>query len=128
MRTFRVDRMKGIKYTGIPRDGEGEFKKIRLEDYTLSHFGMFEGDREHVTLRFTSNLLDTVVDRFGTRDVIFGREDDKHFTVTSSVAISKQFYGWLCGFCKQVKSLSPSNVVEDFKNYLSKIQSLYDCE
>ena len=128
MRTFRVDRMKGVKYTGIPRDGEEEFKKIRLEDYTLSHFGMFEGNREHVTLRFTSNLLDTVVDRFGTRDVVFGREDDKHFTVTSSVAVSKQFFGWLCGFGNQVKIISPPNVREDFKNHLSKIQSLYDYE
>lgn len=128
MRTFRVDRMKGVKYTGISRDGEEEFKKIRLDDYSLSHFGMFEGVREHVTLRFTNNLLDTVIDRFGTRDIVFSKVDDKHFSVVVSVAISKQFYGWLCGFGNQVKILAPSNVVEDFRNHLAKTQSLYDYE
>lgn len=125
MRTFRVDRMKNVKYTGIPRDGEAEFKKIRLEDYALSHFGMFEGDREHVTMRFASHLLDTVVDRFGT-DAVYNKVDSKHFSVTVSVAVSKQFYGWLCGFGNMVKILSPSHIADDYKAHLQKVASLYD--
>jgi predicted DNA-binding transcriptional regulator YafY len=124
MRTFRVDRMKGVKYTGIPREGEEEFKKIRLEDYALSHFGMFEGEREHVTMRFASHMLDAVVDRFGT-DAVYNKVDSKHFSVTVSVAVSKQFYGWLCGFGNLVKVLSPSHVVDDFKAHLDKVASLY---
>jgi len=127
MRTFRVDRMKNVKYTGIARDGEEEFKKIRLEDYALSHFGMFEGEREHVTLRFTSNLLDAVIDRFGT-DAIYNKVDSKHFSVTVSVAVSNQFYGWLCGFGYMVKVLSPPNVVEGYKAHLEKVKSLYDTQ
>ena len=125
MRTFRVDRMKNVKYTGIPRDGEAEFKKIRLEDYALSHFGMFEGDREHVTMRFASHLLDAVVDRFGT-DAVYNKVDSKHFSVTVSVAVSKQFYGWLCGFGNMVKILSPSHIADDYKAHLQKVASLYD--
>ena len=128
MRTFRVDRMKSVKYTGIARDGEEEFNKINLEDYTLSHFGMFEGAREHVTLRFTNNLLDTVIDRFGTNGVIYSKVDDRHFSVHTTIAISKQFYGWLCGFGNQVKILSPDYLIEDYKKHLEKSISLYDCQ
>lgn len=125
MRTFRVDRMKNVKYTGIARDGEEEFKKINLEDYSLSHFGMFEGVREHVTLRFTNNLLDTVIDRFGT-NAVYNKVDAKHFSVVVSVAISKQFYGWLCGFGNQVKILAPLSVEKEYKNYLDKIREIYN--
>ena len=127
MRTFRVDRMKNVKYTGIARDGEEEFKKINLEDYSLSHFGMFEGVREHVTLRITNNLLDTVIDRFGT-NAVYNKVDAKHFSVTAAVAISPQFYGWLSGFGNKVKILSPSHVAEGYIAHLEKIKSLYDYE
>lgn len=127
MRTFRVDRMKNVKYTGIARDGEEEFKKINLEDYSLSHFGMFEGVREHVTLRFTNNLLDTVIDRFGT-NAVYNKVDVKHFSVTAAVAISPQFYGWLSGFGNKVKILSPSHVADGYIAHLEKIKSLYNYE
>ena len=127
MRTFRVDRMKSIKYTGIPREGEEVFKKIRLEDYALSHFGMFEGEREHITLRCASHLLDTFIDRFGT-DAIYNKVDSKHFSITVSVAVSSQFYGWLCGFGNMVKIISPANVVDGYKIHLEKVKSLYNYE
>ena len=54
-----------------------------LETYTKTHFGMFEGEGENVTIRFTNNLLDAVVDRFGTKGVIYQAHDTKHFTVTT---------------------------------------------
>ena len=126
MRTFRVDRMKNIKFTHEARDGEEEFKKINMASYAKEHFGMFTGEREHVTLRFIEPLLDTVVDRFGTKDVVYGKEDDRHFKVTVSVAISDQFFGWLCGFGKRVKILSPESVKEKFKVHLDKMRSMYE--
>ena len=87
---------------------------------------MFTGEREHVTLRFIEPLLDTVVDRFGTKDVVYGKEDERHFKVTVSVAISDQFFGWLCGFGKRVKILSPESVKEKFKVHLDKMRSMYE--
>ena len=38
MRTYRVDRMKDIRFTGEPRDGEEEFKQIDLRTYTKRVF------------------------------------------------------------------------------------------
>ena len=70
--------------------------------YAKEHFGMFSGNTEHVTLRFIEPLLDTIVDRFGTTGVVYGKEDDRHLIATVSVAVSDQFFGWVCGFGKKV--------------------------
>ena len=126
MVNYRVDRMKDLELTGEPRSGEEEFKELNLEAYLQEHFGMFDGEREHVTIRALNMLLDTFVDRFGTRGVIYAKDDDKHFTAVVPVAVSNQFFGWLCGLGNKVKILSPSPVVEEFKKYLDKMRGLYD--
>jgi predicted DNA-binding transcriptional regulator YafY len=66
------------------------------------------------------------VDRFGTRDVIYSQDDDKHFTAVIHVSVSPQFYGWLCGFGNRVKILSPSSATEKFKQYLDKMRGMYE--
>jgi len=81
---------------------------------------IFITEGEHVTMRFASHLLDAVVDRFGT-DAVYNKVDSKHFSVTVSVAVSKQFYGWLCGFGNMVKILSPSRIADDYKAHLQKV-------
>jgi predicted DNA-binding transcriptional regulator YafY len=126
VRTFRVDRMKNVKFTNIARKGEEEFAKINISSYAKEHFGMFSGNREHVTLRFIEPLLDTVVDRFGSKDVVYMKDDDRHFKAVVPVAISDQFFGWLCGFGKRVKILAPESVKEKFKIHLDKMRSMYE--
>ena len=125
MMNYRVDRMKDVELTGEERSGEEDFKALNIEAYLQEHFGMYQGEREHVKIRALNMLLDTFVDRFGTRDVIYSKDDDKHFTAIINVAVSSQFYGWLCGLGNKVKIISPSPVVEDFKKYLDKINKIY---
>lgn len=125
MMNYRVDRMKDVELTGEPLNGEDAFAALNIESYLQEHFGMYQGDRDHVKIRAINMLLDTFVDRFGTRDVIYAKDDDKHFTVIVNVAVSDQFYGWICGLGGRVKIISPSPVVEDFKKYLDKIRAKY---
>ena len=100
-----------------------------MQTYCLQHFGMFSGEKKRVQLRFTNNLLDTMVDRFGTgADVFYGADGDRHFTVTTEIAISDQFFGWLCGFRKMAKIISPPDVVQDFQNFLDDIYGRYETE
>lgn len=124
MRTYRVDRMKDVAFTGEPRDGEDVFKGIDLKSYTQRVFSMFGGDQKMIRLRFINPLLDTAVDRFGT-DAIYMKSDDYHFEVHAKVEISDQFFGWLLGFGKKVKIISPDDTVDQFKAYLDKIRSMY---
>lgn len=128
MRTYRVDRMKAVDLRNIPREGEKEFEKIDLRTYTQRVFSMFGGEPKRLTLRFINPLLDTVIDRFGTKDVLYTKVDSGHFTVSAQVEISNQFFGWLCGFGNRVRIESPVEVKEEFKDYIKKIQSCYQDE
>lgn len=127
MRTYRVDRMTDVRYEGDPRDGEEVFKKIDLKTYTQRVFSMFGGKQQRVEIRFINPLLDTVVERFGTdkSTAQYTQIDDTHFSVTTTVELSDQFYGWVLGFGKKAKILWPEIVVEDFKGYVDKIREMY---
>jgi predicted DNA-binding transcriptional regulator YafY len=67
-----------------------------------------------------------MVDRFGTRGVIYGKKDEKHLTLTTKIEVSDQFFGWLLGFGKRAKLIGPESVVEDLKAYLDKVQKMYE--
>lgn len=125
MRVYRVDRMKDVRLTGEPRDGVAAYDAIDLESYTQRVFSMFSGKKERVTLRFINPLLDTAIDRFGTKGVEYFKDDESHFKMTVEVEISDQFFGWLLGFGKKVKLLAPAAAVNSFKEYLDKIRSAY---
>ena len=127
--TYRLDRMKGVEVLNEPREGSTEFSKINMETYTQQHFGMFSGEKTRVSLRFTNNLLDTIVDRFGTGADVFYRPDgDRHFVVSTDIAISDQFFGWIAGFRKMAQIVSHPDVVADFKSFLSDISERYESE
>lgn len=123
---YRIDRITDVELIGEARSGEEEFKALDMESYLNEHFSMYHGKKEHVTLRAVNTLLDTFVDRFGTRNVIYTTDDERHFTARVSVSVSEQFYGWLCGLESKVKIVSPDNVREDFRAYIFKIQRLYN--
>ena len=127
MRTYRVDRMKSVSLTGEPRDGEEEYAELAKEigNYTQRVFGMFGGKRVRLTLRFANSLLDTAIERFGTKGLKYSKFDENHFTVNPEVEISDQFFGWLCGFGNKVKIIAPDFAIEDFTAYLNKIRATY---
>lgn len=125
IKTYRVDRMKDVALTGEAREGEEEFKRIDLESYTKSHFSMFGGDKEFVTIQFTNDLLDTVIERFGIRGIQYSKVDEKRFAVSVEVEISMQFFSWLCGFGAKARITKPSKVKREFSDFLSSIMRLY---
>ena len=127
MRTYRVDRMKGVDRTGDPREGAEAFAAIDLKSYTKRVFSMFGGKQERVTIRFINPLLDAVVDRFGNdkSSVQYAKVDDTHFSVTTHVEISDQFFGWVLGFGKKAKLIGSDRAVEQFRAYLDKVREMY---
>ena len=127
MRTYRVDRMKNVRFTGEPREGAEAFAAIDLKSYTKRVFSMFGGKQERVTIRFINPLLDAVVDRFGNdkSSVWYEKLDDTHFTVATQVEISDQFFGWVLGFGKKAKILEPPAVIDQFAAYLDKVRQMY---
>lgn len=126
IRTYRVDRMKDVRLLGEPREGEEAFAAVDIETYAQRTFAMFSGNPQRVTIHFINPLLDTVVDRFGTADVIYGKVDDHHFSINTKVNVSDQFFSWLFGFGKRARLVSPAPVVEEFKAYLDKVRKMYE--
>ena len=83
---------------------------------------MYGGKQKRVSIRFVNHLLDAVVDRFGTKDVKYTKADDTHFSVSAKVEISDQFFGWLLGFGRKARLLSPDDVLDAFKAYIDKVR------
>ena len=129
IRTYRLDRMKGVDIEEEPREGETAFSRIDMRTYTQRVFSMYGGEQKRVSMRFINPLLDTVIERFGTGAEVFYRPaDDTHFIVSADVEISDQFYGWICGFRKKAVIVSPPDVVADFQKFLGDIQGRYQSE
>ena len=80
--------MKDIRFTGEPRDGEEEFKQIDLRTYAKRVFSMYGGEQRLVQIRFINPLLDAVVDRFGTKDVIY-REENIRFLTSGALKLAR---------------------------------------
>ena len=66
--------------TGEPRSEEKTYNDMNMESYIQEHFGMFQGERYHVTIRALNMLLDTFVDRFGKQGIVYAKDGDKYFT------------------------------------------------
>ena len=124
MKHFRVDKMDHIDIVYQKRQGKDVFSKIDISKRPLRMFGMFSGKEKTVKLRFANYLANVVLDRFG-KDAVLAYEDEKHFTFTTVIETSPQFYGWLCGLGKGVRIVSPPEVVEEMGNYVKGIAEMY---
>ena len=124
--TYRIDRMENVIETKELREGAEMFSKIDMHDFTRRVFSMFGGEEKHVTIQFTNDLLNTVVDRYGANGANYSPDDDEHFKIHVNVEISNMFFGWICGLGNKVKIISPPEVVEDFKLFLADINQKYE--
>lgn len=124
---YRIDRMESVKETTELCEGNELYENIDMNDFTKRVFSMFCGEEKKVTIRFTNDLLDTVVDRFGAHGAMYIPDDDRHFKIIANVEVSKMFYSWICGFGKKALILHPLDVVEDFKVFIYEISQKYEC-
>ncbi|PKM73617.1 MAG: WYL domain-containing protein [Firmicutes bacterium HGW-Firmicutes-16] len=121
---FRVDKMMDISVFDEKRDGREQFENLDLAAYSKTHFGMFTGKEERVALEFSNSLAGAVIDRFG-KDAALIPADAEHFRIHTDVAVSPQFFGWLCGFGSGVKILAPESVVREMKEHIASIEKHY---
>ncbi len=117
---YRVDRMSDLRETEEPVEGEETFRTEEIARYTSRVFGMFRGVERELRLRFPRHLANAVLDRFGQEQILVP-DGEEHFTITVLVAVSPQFYGWLCGFGGEAVILDPPDAAEDFRKYLRGI-------
>ena len=124
---YRVDKMRSIDVAKLERIKLPEEKKIDLAIFSKKTFGMFGGRDVKVTLRCKNHLAGVLIDRFGT-DIWMTPSGEDHFTAQVMVTVSKQFFGWVTAIGKDMKIQEPSDVKEEYRQYLLEIFQDLDTE
>lgn len=119
IRHYRVDKLSGVALTGDRRIGKEIYAKINPALFTKQLFGMFGGESKRVTISFKSELLDVVIDRFGTDVPLIPTEDG--FKIITEIKISPQFFGWLSSFGSSAKIEDPLEVRKEYSEHIKSI-------
>ena len=121
---YRVDKMLKIAVTKEKRLGQAQFKKFNMPSYTKSLFGMFGGEETRVTLEARNDMVGVLIDRFG-KDIFIVPKGDDHFRTVVTVAVSKQFLGWVMALGDGIRIVSPENVVAQMQEEIRRLSVQY---
>lgn len=124
IRHYRVDKMKNITLTDLPREGEDRLNPAEITAYTKGLFGMYGGEETHITLEADNALIGVLIDRFG-QDISIVKLDDEHFQAFVNVVVSPQFFSWIIGLGKGIKITAPDRVVQKMQKMIQDLSSLY---
>ena len=82
--------------------------------YSKATFGMYQGTKTNVKIRFANYMCGVFIDRFG-KDISIRKVDAEHSEINVSVNVSPQFFGWIFSLGKDVKITGPEEVVEELR-------------
>lgn len=111
---YRVDKMEELFLSCDPREFTEEAKEFHPARYSTEVFGMYRGERKQVKLRMENTLAGVVVDRFG-KDILLIPDGKEHFTLTVSVSLSPNFFGWVAGFGGRAAIIFPQSAVKAYR-------------
>jgi len=121
---YRVDKMLHMSIMEQNREGKKAFRAFNLPRYTKSLFGMFGGEETEVTLVGKNDMVGIVIDRFG-KDIPIIPGDKDHFRTKVTVAVSRQFLGWIISLGEGIKITGPETVVDKMKNEVERLNRQY---
>lgn len=124
VRHYRVDKMKNISITDLPRDGKDRLKSFDPASYTRKLFGMYSGDEIRVTLRGDNAMVGVIIDRFG-KDIPIRKIDETHFETVIEAAVSPQFLGWIASLSPGLKIAGPPSVLQEMQDFVRQLSSIY---
>ena len=121
---YRVDKMLRIEETVENREGRQHFRQFDMAVYAKKMFGMFDGKEQSVRIECMNSLAGVMIDRFG-KSVSMIKKDEDHFVVNVTVAVSRQFFGWIISLGAGVVITDPENVVEQLKEEIRDLNKRY---
>ncbi len=124
IRHYRVDKMDSISVADEDRDGLDAFNALDMGIYAKKVFGMFTGTDQTVTMRFDNELVGAVLDRLG-QDSMIVPDGDSHFTVTTDLIVSPQFFAWVSAFGPKAKIIAPQSVVGQMREHIDSVAAMY---
>lgn len=125
---YRIDRMHDINIQEDSRRNLEEIKKmggiLKTSSYMKKTFRMFGGDTTTVEIRFTYDLINVVIDRFGEEAMI--RElDDEHFKLIAEVNAGEGFLAWMLQFGEKAQIVKPESLREKLVEKVRGLAKVY---
>ena len=115
---FRIDRMKSVSNTLIANIPPPE--EFDIDNYIKNEFGMYTGETVTLDIRLTNNLINPLMDRFGTSTPVH-RDGSDHIIAHVQAAISPVFYSWLFQFGENVQIVKPARIAEEYKKMVREV-------
>lgn len=126
---YRLDRMKRVCIVEEERRPFAEVSDYTdhfdAADYVSRSFRMYRGEIEEVELSCAVELLEDMLDRFGS-DVLFPSEVGERFSLRTQVYVSDGLVKWLLQYGGQVVVLHPSSLRERMQKEIQALCSAYD--
>lgn len=129
--SYRLDRMREALVINKPvrpfSDVTPYQERFDAADYMARSFYMFHGDPEVLQLRCTRDLLDVLLDQFGSAlELIEASAED--FIARVQVNLSEGLYEWLLQYGARLEVLQPARVREEMCSRLQRTVALYTSE
>ena len=124
---YRVDRITGIRLLDTPTKPKElleDGKMFSLPTHMAEHLYMFSGESVPVTFRMKKDILDDVIDWFGT-DITFSDETEEEVTARVTVNWHAMRH-WALQYCRHVRILTPNDLVQTVKDDLHAAVEQYE--
>lgn len=125
---YRIDRMHNIKITENQRRNITEIKGYDSHDNTSTYlkktFRMFGGESTKVEIKFSNDMINIIIDRFG-EEVMIRHLEDGHFKVIAEVNAGEGFISWILQFGDKAEVLYPEKLREDIKGKIERMSGIY---
>lgn len=118
--TYRVDRMEAVTAIEESISPKAIELKAEIAGYTEQVFKMYAGPAEDIVIEFADSLIGVVFDKFG-EDTKMIRSGPNKCVATLRVQISPVFWGWLFQFAGEMAILSPSHLVEEYRQRAASV-------
>lgn len=115
---FRLDRFASspniLQDKAVPKP-----KDYNINEKLNCTFHMFDAKHETVELICDNNVMDSIIDKFGT-GVATENISNSQFRATVKVAVSHIFYSWIFGFGGKVRIEGPEDIRQKYSELLQK--------
>lgn len=118
--TYRVDRMEAVTAIAESISVKAIDLKAEIAGYTEQVFKMYAGPAADIVIEFADHLIGVVFDKFG-EDTPMIRSGPNKCVATLRVQISPVFWGWLFQFAGEMAILSPSHLVEEYRQRAASV-------
>ena len=124
---YRLDRITDIRLLDTPvkpmRQVEGMKNGLYLPNHMAEHLYMFSGESVPVTFRMNKDILNDVIDWFGS-DIVFS--DETADEVTARVTVNwHAMRHWALQYCRHIRILVPENLAEQVQQDMTEALDRY---